>query len=232
MGVRIGRQEQHAQPKPEGIAQAFILGEDFIDGDPVALILGDNIFYGNMQIKRIVDEFAGGGLVFGYYVQDPERYGVVEFDADGNALGIEEKPAKPKSHYAVPGLYLYDGRVAVMSRALTPSARGELEITDLNMAYLEQGKLRVEVLGRGIAWLDTGTPMSLLEASEFIATIQNRQGLRVACLEEIAMYRGFITREQLEQLVNNMPKCDYRAYLEDRFFSDSPYLDPDRKSVV
>ncbi len=227
-GARWGLSiEYRAQPKPEGIAQAFILGEDFIDGDPVALILGDNIFYGNMQIKRIVDEFAGGGLVFGYYVQDPERYGVVEFDADGNALGIEEKPAKPKSHYAVPGLYLYDGRVAEMSRALTPSARGELEITDLNMAYLEQGKLRVEVLGRGIAWLDTGTPMSLLEASEFIATIQNRQGLRVACLEEIAMYRGFITREQLEQLVNDMPKCDYRAYLEDRFFSDSPYLDPD-----
>ena len=172
-----------AQPKPEGIAQAFILGEAFIAGQPVALILGDNIFYGNLRCREVIDGFRTGGLIFGYYVHDPERYGVVEFRRDGTVVGIEEKPKQPKSHYAVPGLYLYDGKVAAMTRQLKPSARGELEITDLNMAYLQRGELRVQVLGRGIAWLDTGTPTSLLEAANFIATIQNRQGLRVACLE-------------------------------------------------
>ncbi len=217
--------EYMPQPKPEGIAQAFVLGESFLDGDSVTLILGDNIFYGSMGIKQIVDDFQTGGLVFGYYVQDPERYGVVEFTADGKVVGIEEKPTQPKSNYAVPGLYIYDGKVVELAKALQPSPRGELEITDLNMVYLDRDELRVEVLGRGIAWLDTGTPESLLEAAEFIATIERRQGLRISCLEEIAMVRGFITKEQLGELLATMPKCDYRQYLEDRFFGTGPYIE-------
>lgn len=207
-----------AQPRPEGIAQAFILGEKFIGGDSVALILGDNLFYGNMQMSETVAGFDGGALVFGYYVNDPERYGVVEFADDGAVLGIEEKPAQPKSNFAVPGLYMYDHTVCRRARQLQASDRGELEITDLNMGYLGDGELRVSVLSRGIAWLDTGTPHSLLEAAHFIYTIQERQGLRVACLEEVAHLAGFITLEQLRATVDDMPECLYRDYILERFF--------------
>src|SRR6056297_923995 len=180
------------QAEPKGIAQAFLVGEDFIAGDSVALILGDNIFYGKMGFDRIVAEFTSGAKVFGYPVHDPERYGVVEFDQEGKVLSLEEKPARPKSHFAIPGLYLYDGQVVEITRGLTPSPRGELEITDVNKAYLGKGELRVERLGRGIAWLDTGTHESLLEASHFIGTLEMRQGLKIACLEEIALRQGFV----------------------------------------
>ncbi|WP_331524639.1 glucose-1-phosphate thymidylyltransferase RfbA [Geoalkalibacter sp.] len=202
------------QPEPKGIAQAFLVGEDFIAGQPVCLILGDNIFYGKMGLDRIVAEFSGGARVFGYPVTDPQRYGVVEFDAAGQVLSIEEKPQRPKSHYAVPGLYLYDHKVVEMTRGLTPSARGELEITDLNNAYLGRGELTVERLGRGIAWLDTGTHQSLLEASHFIGTLEARQGLKIACLEEIAWRRGFIDDEQLRKISEDTPRSSYRDYLE------------------
>lgn len=202
------------QPEPKGIAQAFLVGEEFIDNQPVALILGDNIFYGRMGLDKIVNEFDGGALVFGYPVHDPERYGVVEFDANGLAIGIEEKPAKPKSHYAVPGLYLYDEKVVELTKQLAPSPRGELEITDLNLAYLKRQQLMVEKLGRGIAWLDTGTHMSLLEASHFIGTLEARQGLKIACLEEVAYRKGFIDREKFEQVIEATPKSSYRDYLE------------------
>lgn len=202
------------QPHPGGIAQAFLLAEDFIAGDPVSLILGDNIFYGRMELTRIFAEFKTGACVFGYPVVDPERYGVVEFDPEGMAVGIEEKPQKPKSNYAVPGLYLYDADVVSLTKQLKPSARGELEITDLNLAYLHQGRLMVERLERGIAWLDTGTHQSLLEASHFIGTLEMRQGLKVACLEEIAYRKGYIDKQQLEQIVDTMPKSSYREYLE------------------
>jgi len=176
-GSRYGIKLFYAvQPEPKGIAQAFLVGEEFINGENVALILGDNIFYGKMGLAQIVSEFSGGASVFGYPVNDPERYGVVEFDAAGNVLSLEEKPQHPKSHYAVPGLYLYDEKVVEMTKNLQPSARGELEITDLNKAYLVKGQLRVERLGRGIAWLDTGTHQSLLEASHFIGTLEARQG--------------------------------------------------------
>ncbi len=202
------------QPEPKGIAQAFIIGEQFIDNQPVCLILGDNIFYGKMHLDRIVNEFSGGARVFGYYVNDPERYGVVEFDADGNVISIEEKPKKPKSNYAVPGLYLYDQQVSEVARSISPSARGELEITDLNLDYLRRGKLQVERLGRGIAWLDTGTHKSLLEASNFIETLEARQGLKIACLEEIALRRGFIDCSHMEKIINETPSSSYRDYLQ------------------
>ncbi|MDB4470699.1 glucose-1-phosphate thymidylyltransferase RfbA [Deltaproteobacteria bacterium] len=202
------------QDKPNGIAQAFLLGEDFIDNQPVTLILGDNIFYGKMELDRIFSEFEGGARVFGYPVNDPERYGVVEFDRSGQAIGIEEKPAKPKSRYAVPGLYLYDEKVVELTKQLTPSARGELEITDLNLVYLQRQELMVEKLGRGIAWLDTGTHMSLLEASHFIGTLEARQGVKIACLEEVAYRKGFIDRDKLQQVVEQTPKSSYREYLE------------------
>ncbi len=202
------------QPEPKGIAQAFLIGEEFIGEDSVALILGDNLFYGKMELDRICEGFQSGAKVFGYPVQDPERYGVVEFDSEGRAIGIEEKPAKPKSHYAVPGLYLYDHRVVDLTKQLTPSARGELEITDLNLAYLRLGELNVEKLGRGIAWLDTGTHMSLLEASHFIGTIEARQGLKIACLEEIAYRKGFISKSALETIVADMPRSSYANHLE------------------
>ena len=210
-GIRLS---YRVQPEPKGIAQAFLVGEEFIAGEPVCLILGDNIFYGKMELDRVVGEFSGGARVFGYPVTDPERYGVVEFDKAGRAIGIEEKPAKPKSHYAVPGLYLYDRQVVEIARNLKPSPRGELEITDVNLAYLGRGELMVEKLGRGIAWLDTGTHMSLLEASHFIGTLEARQGLKIACLEEIALRRGFIDRAQMKQLVVATPKSSYREYLE------------------
>ena len=210
-GIRI---TYKVQPEPNGIAQAFLVGEEFIGGDPVALILGDNIFYGKMGLDRIAEEFTGGALIFGYYVQDPERYGVVEFDTQGTAIGIEEKPARPKSNYAVPGLYLYDDRVVDITRGLKPSPRGELEITDVNLAYLRLGELKVEKLGRGIAWLDTGTHQSLLEASHFIGTLEARQGLKIACLEEVALRMGYISCRQLEEAIENTPKSSYRDYLE------------------
>ncbi|RMD78301.1 MAG: glucose-1-phosphate thymidylyltransferase [Lentisphaerae bacterium] len=202
------------QERPEGIAQAFILGEEFIGQDNVTLILGDNIFYGRMGLDRIVSEFKEGATVFGYYVNDPERYGVIDFDASGNIKAILEKPANPPSNYAVTGLYIYDNTVSSVARRLRPSARGELEITDLNMEYLKAGKLNVEILGRGVAWLDTGTPKSLLEAANFIEAIQNRQGLRVACLEEIACEKGYLSWAQLEEQIVQIPPCPYREYLQ------------------
>ena len=202
------------QPEPKGIAQAFLVGEEFIGNDPVCLILGDNIFYGKMELTRIVSEFTTGAKVFGYQVTDPERYGVVEFDEDGKAIGIEEKPNKPKSNFAIPGLYLYDNKVIEITRKMKPSARGELEITDVNLEYLRCGELRVERLERGIAWLDTGTHMSLLEASHFIGTLEARQGLKIGCLEEIAYHKGFIDQRQLTQVIAETPKSSYREYLE------------------
>lgn len=202
------------QPEPKGIAQAFLIGEEFIDNQPVCLILGDNLFYGKMEMFRIFDEFTSGARVFGYRVNDPERYGVIEFDATGKAVGIEEKPKQPKSNYAVPGIYLYDGKVLEMTKRLTPSVRGELEITDLNIAYLERGELFVEILGRGVAWLDTGTHMSLLEASHFIGTLEARQGVKIACLEEVAFRKKFIDRELMLKVIEDTPPSSYRAYLE------------------
>ena len=203
------------QPSPEGLAQAFILGADFARGGPSALVLGDNIFYGHelQQILRVASERREGATVFAYAVNDPERYGVVEFDAGRRALSLEEKPAKPKSRYAVTGLYFYDERVVELARTLRPSARGELEITDLNRLYLERGALNVEIMGRGYAWLDTGTHESLLEAGQFIATIERRQGLKVACPEEIAWRQGWIDDRQLERCSNALGKSNYGAYL-------------------
>lgn len=202
------------QPEPKGIAQAFLVGEEFIDNKPVCLILGDNIFYGKMHLDRIVAGFEGGARIFGYPVQDPERYGVVEFDAAGRVLSIEEKPKRPKSNYAVPGLYLYDEHVVKTAKSITPSPRGELEITDVNLDYLNRGELTVERLGRGIAWLDTGTHKSLLEASNYIEIIESRQGLKIACLEEIALRRGFIDCEHMRQIIANTPASPYREYLQ------------------
>lgn len=202
------------QPEPKGIAQAFLIGEEFIAGDSVVLILGDNLFYGKMAFDQIVAEFDDGAKVFGYPVHDPERYGVVEFDRDGKVLSIEEKPDIPKSHYAIPGLYLYDGQVVEITRNLKPSARGELEITDVNKAYLARQQLRVEKLGRGIAWLDTGTHESLLEASHFIGTLEARQGLKIACLEEISLHQGFIDRQEMASVIAATPPSSYRSYLE------------------
>jgi len=209
-GIRLSYK---VQPEPKGIAQAFLVGEEFIGKDPVCLILGDNIFYGKMGLDRAVAEFTSGARIFGYYVQDPERYGVVEFDENGRAVGIEEKPARPRTHYAVPGLYLYDSKVVELTKTMRPSARGELEITDLNLEYLRRGELLVEKLGRGIAWLDTGTHQSLLEASHFIGTLEARQGLKIACLEEIAFRFGFIDAAGMEKAIEATPKSGYRDYL-------------------
>jgi glucose-1-phosphate thymidylyltransferase len=210
-GIALGYK---AQLEPGGIAQAFLLGEDFIGSDSVCLILGDNIFYGKMELDKIVASFEGGAAVFGYPVTDPRRYGVVEFDSEGKVLSIEEKPTKPKSNYAVPGLYLYDNQVVAIAKASRPSARGELEITDINLEYLRRGTLRVRTLGRGVAWLDTGTHVSLLEASYFIGTLEARQGLKIACLEEVAFRKGFIDAEKMGRTVAGMPRSNYRAYLE------------------
>ena len=215
-GRQLGMKFTYAQqPRPEGLAQAFIIGREFIGKDPVALILGDNIFYGHgfSGLLRKAGELKTGGLVFAYPVTDPERYGVVEFDATGKALDIEEKPAKPKSHFAVPGLYFYDSEVVKVAAALKPSARGELEVTDVNRAYIRKGTLRVEKLGRGLAWLDTGTHESLLQAGNFVQTIQQRQGLKIACLEEIAYSLGYISKEQLRVLAADMLKNEYGRYL-------------------
>ena len=214
-GSRYGIRLSYAvQLEPKGIAQAFLVGEEFIGNDSVSLILGDNIFYGKMGLTKIFSEFNEGAKVFGYPVKDPERYGVVEFDKNGVAVGIEEKPHKPKSHYAVPGLYLYDNKVVEITKQIKPSARGELEITDLNVEYLRRGELMVEKLERGIAWLDTGTHMSLLEASHFIGTLEARQGLKIACLEEVAYRKGYLTRDEFAKVMADTPKSSYREYLE------------------
>ena len=211
-GLRFSFAEQ---PRPEGLAQAFIIGKEFIGGDHVSLILGDNIFYGHgfQQILRRVVQFEKGGFIFGYWVRDPERYGVVEFDESGKVLGIEEKPSNPKSNYAVPGLYFYDNSVVEIASNLKPSARGELEITDVNREYLMHGDLRVELLGRGFAWLDTGTHESLLEAATFIETIEKRQGLKIACVEEVAYRMGYIDADQVRRLVHPLQKIGYGQYL-------------------
>jgi glucose-1-phosphate thymidylyltransferase len=202
------------QPEPKGIAQAFLIGEEFIDGDAVCLILGDNLFYGKMDLDRIVNEFNGGATVFGYYVNDPERYGVVDFDKNNNVISIEEKPERPKSNYAVPGLYLFDKKVVEIAKDLQPSARGELEITDIILQYMKKGELLVQKLGRGIAWLDTGTHNSLLEASHFIGTLEARQGLKIACLEEVAYRLEYINRDGLQEAIDKTPNSSYRDYLE------------------
>jgi glucose-1-phosphate thymidylyltransferase len=212
--------EYAVQPKPDGIAKAFLIGEKFIGQDPVTLILGDNLFYGSIKLDEIIGGFRTGAKVFGYYVKDPERYGVVEFDADRKVVGLEEKPKVPKSNFAVPGLYIYDNDVIALTKAIKPSPRGELEITDLNLAYLKQGRLSVELFGRGIAWLDTGTHASMLEASTFIYTLEARQGLKIACLEEIAFTRKFITPAKLRETVDRMPKSPYKDYLVQRFKGD------------
>ncbi|MBL9155732.1 MAG: glucose-1-phosphate thymidylyltransferase RfbA [Verrucomicrobiales bacterium] len=214
-GRNLGLNLQYAvQPEPKGIAQAFLIGEEFIGGDPCTLILGDNIFYGKLDFFRRALAQAEGACVFGYPVRDPERFGVVEFDGEGNVLSLEEKPKQPKSHYAVPGLYVYDRHVVEYTKNLKPSARGELEITDLNVSYLQQGKLRCEPLGRGIAWLDSGTPQSLLEASHYIATIENQQSYKIACIEEIAFAKGFIDQAQFERVIADTKSPEYRGYLE------------------
>ncbi len=210
------------QDRPGGIAQVFLIGEEFIDGDRVTLILGDNIFYGKMGLKEVVDGFADGAVIFGYPVSDPERYGVVTVDQRGIAVSLEEKPVSPTSNLAVPGLYLYDHDVIDLAKSLVPSDRGELEITDINRAYMEKGNLRTIRLGRGIAWLDSGSHDSLLEAANFIATIERRQGLKIACLEEIAFRNGFVDRGHMAQLVADMPGSTYRDYLEHLLTEDPP----------
>ncbi len=203
------------QEKPEGIAQVFLIAEEFIRNEPVCLILGDNIFYGRAGFNRALGGFTGGALVFGYRVHDPERYGVLAFDKQGHPIDILEKPEKPPSSLAVVGFYVYDGDVAAKTKQLSPSGRGELEITDLNRIYLQEKTLSVETLGRGIAWLDTGTPKSLQEASNFLATIEERQGLKLACIEEVAYNMGYITKAEFKTLIDNIPKSPYRTYLED-----------------
>ena len=218
-GLSIGMKFSYKeQPSPEGLAQAFILGDEFIGNDDVCLILGDNIFYGagiekllSDAVKTVSEE--NKASIFGYYVQDPQRYGVAEFDAAGNVLSIEEKPAKPKSHYAVVGLYFYPNSVVKIAKGIKPSARGELEITTVNQEYLQENKLKTEIMGRGYAWLDTGTEDSLLEASNFIQTIEKRQGLKVACIEEIAYEKGYISKEQLLELASEFKNNDYGSYL-------------------
>lgn len=214
-GVKFSYKEQ---PSPDGLAQAFILGEEFIGDDCVALILGDNIFYGggfSGKLKRVVSEVTnnGGATVFGYPVKDPQRFGVVEFDRDGKVISIEEKPQNPKSYYAVTGLYFYDNKVVEYAKNLSPSARGELEITDLNKIYLQNGNLNVELLGRGFAWLDTGTHHSLLQASQFVQTVEENQGIKIACLEEVAYRMGFVTKEDLQKTIGKYNNNEYFNYV-------------------
>ena len=212
IGLTISYKEQ---PKPEGIAQAFIIGEDFIGKDSACLILGDNIFYGHnfsMTLQRIAG-LKKGACIFGYWVANPQRYGVVEFNDNYEVASIEEKPSYPKSNYAVPGIYFYDNEVINISKSLKPSARGELEITDVNLTYLKKKNLKVELLGRGYAWLDTGTPDSLLDASNYIATMERRQGLKIGCIEEVAFRMGYIKRNQLEKIIDKLPVNDYKKYL-------------------
>jgi len=212
IGLSLSYEEQ---PRPEGLAQAFLIGKEFIGQESVALVLGDNIFHGR-GLSQVLERCAGldrGGIIFGYSVSDPERYGVVTFDPEGRVTGIEEKPSRPKSRYAVPGLYFYDNDVVSIAEHLRPSARGELEITDVNLEYMRRGQLRVELLGRGFAWLDTGTHKSLQQASSFVEAIQERQGLKIACIEEIAFRKGYIDREQIQRLAEEMLKNEYGQYL-------------------
>ncbi len=214
-GVKFSYKEQ---PSPDGLAQAFILGEEFIGDDCAALILGDNIFYGggfSGKLKRVVSDVTnkGGATVFGYPVKDPQRFGVVEFDRDGKVISIEEKPQNPKSHYAVTGLYFYDNKVVEYAKKLSPSARGELEITDLNKLYFQNGNLNVELLGRGFAWLDTGTHHSLLQASQFVQTVEENQGIKIACLEEVAYRMGFVTKEDLQKTIEKYNNNEYFNYV-------------------
>ena len=212
LGIKI---EYKIQSAPNGIAESFILGEEFIGDDNVTLILGDNIFYGKLDfLYNALQNTTNGATIFAYQVTDPERYGIVEFGSDGKAISIEEKPKQPKSHYAVPGLYVYDNKVVEISKNLKPSPRGELEITDVNKIYLQNNSLMVEKIGRGVAWLDTGTPEALLQAANFFGVIEDRQGLKVACLEEIAYLKNFITKEQLKELLLQMPNSYYKSYIE------------------
>ncbi len=215
-GSQLGMKIQYKiQPSPDGLAQAFTLGEEFIGNDSVCLVLGDNIFYGQGFGNIMLDaaKLEDGAMIFGYYVKDPQRYGVADFDADGNVLSIEEKPDKPKSHYAVTGLYFYSNDVIEKAKKLKPSKRGEYEITDLNNIFLQEERLQIKLLGRGFAWLDTGTPESLLQAANFIETIEARQGLKASCIEEIAYRRGFINKEQFERLIIPLQKSEYGQYL-------------------
>ncbi|MFA5804755.1 MAG: glucose-1-phosphate thymidylyltransferase RfbA [Melioribacteraceae bacterium] len=215
-GSHVGLRIEYAiQSAPNGIAESFIIGEKFIGKDSVSLILGDNIFYGTLNFfYRSVEQLKNGATIFAYQVNDPERYGIVEFDKNGKAISIEEKPKTPKSNFAVPGLYVYDNKVVGISKKLKPSSRGELEITDVNKKYLDAGELHVEKIGRGVAWLDTGTPEALLKASNFFGVIEDRQGLKVACIEEIAYQKGFINRQEFHSLIDSIPKSLYRDYLE------------------
>lgn len=211
-GIEI---EYREQAKPEGIAQAFLIAESFVGKDAVTLMLGDNIFFGGDAFPRAMKAFKGGATIFAYHVRDPQRYGVIEFDfVTGKAISIEEKPKQPKSSFAVPGIYIYDNDVLAIAKALKPSARGELEITDVNRVYLERGALKVERLNRGFAWLDAGTSTSLQDASAYIAAVENRQGLKIGCPEEAALVRGFLKLEAFEKLIAAMPNCEYRGYLE------------------
>ena len=215
-GSRFGISlEYREQAEPRGIAQAFLIAESFVGTDNVALILGDNIFYGSDVFYRKITEFKNGAMIFGYHVNDPERYGVVEFDGEGRAISIEEKPKQPKSDYAVPGLYLYDNHVVSIAKSLKPSARGELEISDLNVVYLERGLLHVHRLSRGFAWLDAGTSSSLHDASAYVQAIEKRAGIKIGCPEEAAFRAGFLNLAQLEALTGRMPNCEYRAYLNE-----------------
>ena len=239
-GSQWGLNLQYAvQPRPEGLAQAFIIGRDFVGSGSVALILGDNIFYGQGlgQILREAANRESGATIFGYHVKDPERYGVVEFERDGKVVGLEEKPEKPKSHYAVTGLYFYDNQVLDIARNLRPSARGELEITDVNVEYLKRGQLRVEILGRGMAWLDTGTHESLKQAADFVKTIEERQDLKISCPEEIAYRMGYIDAEQILRLAEPLKKSTYGRYLlelveEAEPHLNEPYFDADHQAPI
>jgi glucose-1-phosphate thymidylyltransferase len=207
--------EYREQPQPEGIAQALLIAASFIGDDSVTLILGDNIFFGGDALPRAFAEFRSGATIFAYHVNDPERYGVVEFDVEGRAVSLEEKPAQPRSNYAVPGVYLYDNHAVDIARSLRPSARGELEITDVNKEYLRRSTLRVQRLSRGTAWLDAGTSSSLHEASAYVQTIEKRQGTKLGCPEEAALYRGFLSLDQFEALISGLPQCEYREYLSE-----------------
>lgn len=216
------------QLAPNGIAEAFILGEDFIGSDDVTLILGDNIFYGTFNFIREAIKNNKGATVFGYYVNDPERYGVVEFNNKGDAVSLEEKPDKPKSNYAVVGLYIYDNSVINIAKSIKPSSRGELEITDVNNVYLKNNQLKVQVMGRGVAWLDTGTPLALLEVSTFIGAIESRQGLKVACIEEVAYMKEYISRDEFRSVIDKVPNSDYKNYLE-RIYNNEELINQYRK---
>ena len=223
-GAHLGLKIEYAEQKePKGIAEAFIIAENFIQDDSVTLILGDNVFYGNLNFLRKAISNNEGATIFGYHVKDPERYGVVEFNSSGEVLSIEEKPIKPKSNFAVVGLYIYNNEVIQIAKNLEPSTRGELEITDVNTAYLKKKKLNVEIFGRGIAWLDTGTPQALLEASTFIGAIEHRQGLKIACLEEIAYMKNFISKSDFEAIINALPNSSYKDYLIEILTDDQLY---------